>query len=181
MKTQLALLFVSVFVLSACKKPIEQTTLQPVPTTKPSEEENNAEPGGVLGVQVGEPVGGQIGGVVGDSTFSPCDPKDTSENPCGLDPVPLKVGIVPPKKIPEKCKSPVYPEKARAANLEGSVKLKVTVDKEGKTTSVVFLDGTPEFVEAATTYLKNCEFTPATFNDKPIAVNKLEIVSFKLK
>jgi protein TonB len=123
------------------------------------------------------------------------DPKTagtcTGDN-CGTDPnaqgapdeggpVPLKSGMEPPKKIADQCAPPRYPETARSAGLSGTVKLRISVSREGKVSQMSVLDGPEIFVDAAKEYLENCSFTPAEFNGRAIAVTKLEVVNFTLR
>jgi TonB family protein len=182
MRNTTQLLLVGLFMVCGCEKPQVQsptknqskTSPQTTSTTEPTR--IYAERPGVDSIEVIK-----SSGAIGSqpvATF--CDPQDTSEDPCGLLAVPLKAGMTPPKKIAEKCEPPVYPKAARQESLAGNVTFKITLNKEGKVTEVMFIKGAPEFVEASITYLKNCEFTPAKLDDKPIAVTKLETIKFTL-
>lgn len=106
-----------------------------------------------------------------------CSPGDDS---CGV-----QGGVVPklkqPVKIKERCAPPVYPEDAKKAGLTGIVKLRVTISAEGKVSKITLVEGTPEFIDAATTYLKSCEYVPAQSEDKAIEVTKLEVIKFTLR
>jgi TonB family protein len=57
--------------------------------------------------------------------------------------------------------TPAYPEVARKAHLEGTVKLTLVVTPEGKVKSVAVVGGHPIFAVAATTAAKQWQFTPA--------------------
>ena len=57
--------------------------------------------------------------------------------------------------------TPPYPEMARKAHLEGTVKLSVVVARDGKVKSVAVTGGHPIFAAAATGAAKQWQFTPA--------------------
>jgi TonB family protein len=165
MRTLLSFACISLFFLSACQQsqaPID-TKLAPITSE-----------GGPIGAVIGAPVS---------------DPTDDAQDADGALGCPRGTPVTAPKKNLEKCPPLVYPNKASAAGVEGIVRFQIEISKEGKVTSAKFLErpqesvetATKEMVEAATTYLKNCEFTPAIFNDKPMAVKKIESVIFKLK
>lgn len=77
---------------------------------------------------------------------------------------------------------PVYPELAQRAQMEGTVWVKIWVDKEGKARKVVVLKSDAEiFNEAATTAAKQYVFTPAIMNNGPVAVWVSIAFRFKLR
>jgi len=57
---------------------------------------------------------------------------------------------------------PVYPPEAVENHLEGRVNLTLTVNAEGKVSNVEFINGSPEFVQAATDAAFQWEFKPPT-------------------
>ncbi|MBL9038049.1 MAG: TonB family protein [Archangium sp.] len=73
--------------------------------------------------------------------------------PGGADTDPVAIGEV---KVP-------YPEEARKAEVEGSVRMKVTVDEQGNVTNVVVVSGPGYGLnEAAAAAMKRFKFKPAT-------------------
>ncbi|MBN2200329.1 TonB family protein [bacterium] len=67
--------------------------------------------------------------------------------------------------------NPTYPEVARLAGLEGSVYVKLWIDKTGKVRQVVLLKSdNPIFDQAVIEAAKQWVFTPAMMNAGPVAV-----------
>ncbi len=92
--------------------------------------------------------------------------------------------FVPVEKQPIVVKEvkPVYPELAQRAQMEGTVWVKIWVDKEGKARKVVVLKSDAEiFNEAATSAAMQWVFTPAIMNNGPVAVWVSIPFRFKLK
>lgn len=92
--------------------------------------------------------------------------------------------FVPVEKSPVAVKqvTPVYPELAQRAQMEGTVWVKIWVDKEGKAKKAVVLKSDAEiFNEAATTAAMQWVFTPAIMNNGPVAVWVSIPFRFKLK
>jgi len=81
--------------------------------------------------------------------------------------------FVPVEKQPAVVKrvEPKYPDLAIRAGLEGTVFVKIWVDKEGKVRDVVILKSDAEiFNEPAVSAAKQFLFTPAYMNNGPVAV-----------
>ncbi len=76
----------------------------------------------------------------------------------------------------------IYPEAARAKNLQGGVVARVSVDLNGNPTKVVVLKSTdPMFSEEVFRVLsEDVKFKPATLNGKPVASAAVIYVEFKL-
>jgi len=78
---------------------------------------------------------------------------------------------------------PIYPPIARAAGIEGTVKLKVLIDEKGRVRDVVVVEGVPNtgLDEAAMRAIRHTRFKPAQQRDRPVAV-WIEIpINFRLK
>lgn len=91
--------------------------------------------------------------------------------------VPVEKQPVPVKQV-----TPVYPELAQRANMEGTVWVKIWVDKEGKARKAVVLKSDAEiFNEAAINAAMQWVFTPAIMNNGPVAVWVAIPFKFKLK
>ncbi len=91
--------------------------------------------------------------------------------------------FVPVEKTPQPVKvvQPEYPEIARRANVEGTVYVKILVDKEGKAKKAVVLKSDAEiFNEPAIKAALQWVFTPAMMNNGPVAVWAAVPFHFKL-
>jgi len=104
-----------------------------------------------------------------------------SDPNAGTGPVSIEVIIddgpppdfVPVEKQPTPVKSPppAYPEIARRAGVEGTVWVKIWVDKEGKAKKAQILKSDAElFNQAAIDAAMQWVFTPAVMNNGPVAV-----------
>ncbi|MBU1298824.1 MAG: energy transducer TonB [Bacteroidetes bacterium] len=92
--------------------------------------------------------------------------------------------FVPVEKQPVVVKEvkPVYPDLAQRANMEGTVWVKIWVDKEGKPRKAVVIKSDAEiFNEVAVNAAMQWVFTPAIMNDGPVAVWVAIPFKFKLK
>lgn len=72
--------------------------------------------------------------------------------------------------VPIKQVAPQYPTIAREAEIEGKVVVKALVDKEGKVTKAVVVDGPEIFRDAALAAAKQWVFKPAIMGGKPVKV-----------
>jgi len=90
--------------------------------------------------------------------------------------IPVEKQPVPVKQI-----TPEYPEIARRAGVEGTVWVKVLVDKEGKAKKAIIMKSDAEiFNDAAIAAAKQWVFTPALMNNGPVAVWAAIPFRFKL-
>lgn len=90
--------------------------------------------------------------------------------------VPVEKQPVPVKQI-----NPVYPEIARRAGVEGTVWVKILVDKDGKAKKAVIMKSDAEiFNEPALEAARQWVFTPALMNNGPVAVWAAIPFRFKL-
>ncbi len=81
--------------------------------------------------------------------------------------------FIPVEKLPVPVRQvrPDYPDIARRAGIEGTVWVKILVDKEGKPKKVIILKSDSEiFDEPATKAAMQWAFTPAIMNSGPVAV-----------
>jgi len=78
--------------------------------------------------------------------------------------------------------SPVFPERARRMGLEGTVKVRLLLDNEGKVKRVRLVEAQPEgvFEEAAMAALDKWVFEPATYEGQPVNVWARQTLDFKL-
>jgi periplasmic protein TonB len=90
--------------------------------------------------------------------------------------VPVEKQPVPVKQV-----QPEYPDLARRAGIEGTVWVKILVDKEGKAKKALVLKSDADvFNDNAIAAAKQWVFTPAMMNNGPVAVWAMVPFRFKL-
>jgi TonB family protein len=134
--------------------------------------------GGGRGGIVGGVRGGVAGGVAG--TASASGSAQPVVGPDGRQ-APLRVGgnIAAPTKI--RHVSPVYPEEARAARVQGVVIIEATVDADGTVTDARVLRSIPLLDEAAVDAVKQWAFTPTLLNGQAVPVILTVTVNFTMQ
>lgn len=91
--------------------------------------------------------------------------------------VPFEVGPKPTTPI-----SPEYPELARKAGIEGTVIVRILVDKEGRVRETRLARGVGAGLdEAAIEAIRRTIYTPAIQNNRPVAVWVAQSVVFRLR
>ncbi|MEK7630362.1 MAG: TonB family protein [Patescibacteria group bacterium] len=97
------------------------------------------------------------------------------------DPDPGAFIPVEKQPVPVKQVSPEYPDLAKRASIEGTVWVKLLVDKEGKVRKVMIMKSDAEiFNEPALAAAKQWVFTPAMMNNGPVMVWAAIPFRFKL-
>lgn len=97
------------------------------------------------------------------------------------DPDPGAFIPVEKQPVPVKQVKPDYPEIAQRAGVEGTVWVKILVDKEGKAKRAIIMKSDAEiFNDAAIAAAKQWVFTPALMNNGPVAVWAAIPFRFKL-
>ena len=86
--------------------------------------------------------------------------------------------IKEPKKL--KHVTPVYPDIARQARVQGIVILECTIGAEGKVTKVTVLRGIPLLEAAAIEAVEQWVYAPTLLNGVPVPVIMTVTVNFKL-
>jgi TonB family protein len=76
---------------------------------------------------------------------------------------------------------PVYPEEARAAQIQGRVVLKVTISPEGKVEKADVLSGHPMLVAAAIEAVKQWRYQPYPLDGQPAERETDAVVDFSLE
>jgi TonB family protein len=142
--------------------------------------------GGVKGGVEGGVVGGIVGGVVGGVIASPpmqgvshAAAKEKEEFEKGAVVAKAKGAVKPPLRI--KVVDPVYPEKARQAQVEGVVILEARTDERGNVEDVMVLRSVPALDQAAIDAVKQWKYEPMLVNGKPQKVVFDVTVRFMLK
>jgi periplasmic protein TonB len=145
--------------------PTTQAQATPLPRIEPRPSERP----GRARVEGGVP-GGVVGGVVGGVSDAPAPP------PSG----PIRVGgaIREPMKLHNV--TPVYPDIAKQARVQGIVILEVTIGPDGTVGDVKILRGIPLLDQAAIDAVKQWRYTATLLNGVPVPVLMTVTVNFKL-
>jgi len=75
---------------------------------------------------------------------------------------------------------PEYPEQARAAHIQGTVSLLVTIGKDGTVTDVKEISGPPELIPAAIANVKQWRYRPIIARGQPTEATTVVDIPFKL-
>jgi TonB family protein len=76
--------------------------------------------------------------------------------------------------------APIYPPLARQARIQGTVILRVIIDKEGNVSNLRLVSGHPMLVPAAIEAVKQWKYTPYELNGEIVAVETDVQVNFKM-
>jgi len=125
------------------------------------------------GVEGGLPVALEGGGAASLAVIEPPPP------PAPVPPVRLHSGIKPPAKIRDV--SPVYPEIAQRARVEGIVILEAVIGVDGRVTEARVLRSIPLLDQPALDAVRQWTFTSALLNGVPVPVIMTVTVTFTLK
>jgi periplasmic protein TonB len=112
--------------------------------------------GGVKGGVVGGVVGGQLGGKLGGQLQKAAA-------------IPFGAGMTRPQKISGK--DPVYTREALAAKIEGLMIVRCVITVEGKLEGCKVIKPLPYMEKAVLEALATHQYTPVTFQGKPVSVN----------
>ena len=116
------------------------------------------------------------GGVPPPPPPPPPAPSAVAANPGGTKPLRVGGTIGVPTKI--KNVSPVYPEDARAAGVQGVVVLEAVIDEIGAVSSARVLRSIPLLDQAALDAVRQWEFTPTLLNGVPVSVMMTVTINF---
>jgi len=96
-------------------------------------------------------------------------------------PQPVRVGgeIRPPQRVTDV--TPIYPQIARAARVEGIVILEAVIAEDGAVRDVRVLRSLPLLDAAAIDAVRQWRFTPTLLNGQPVPVVMTVTVAFKLR
>jgi protein TonB len=76
--------------------------------------------------------------------------------------------------------SPIYPELARRARIQGKVVLECVIDTDGRVTDLRVVSGHPLLADSAADALRRWVYSPTTLNGQPIRVILTVTVTFGL-
>jgi periplasmic protein TonB len=77
--------------------------------------------------------------------------------------------------------SPNYPEEARQQGIQGTVLLKVTINKEGKVYKTELISGHPSLAPAAIEAVQRWTYRPYVLNGVPVDVETQVQVRFEVR
>jgi len=75
---------------------------------------------------------------------------------------------------------PVYPEEARFARVQGTVRLRATINKNGDIVDLEVLDGPIELVVSAVNAVRKWKYRPYLLMGNPVEVQTEVIVNYAL-
>ena len=108
-------------------------------------------------------------------------PAEAEAQPIATEPIPVTVRAnVTPASVIEQV-NPEYPPQARAANVEGEVVLRATIDKEGKISDVQVLAGDELLSPAAVEAVRKWRYKPMTVDGEAKEVKTTITVTFSMK
>lgn len=127
-------------------------------------------PGGIPGGQAGGVLGGIIGGAAGSNLPPP--PKVQTQR--------IKVGgnVQSAKMI--NMVRPIYPPLAKQARIQGTVKLRAIIDKNGQVVQLEVVVGHPLLVQSALDAVRQWRYQPTLLNGEPVEVETVVDVVFSL-
>ena len=74
--------------------------------------------------------------------------------------------------------TPIYPQAAMQANVQGDVKIQATIDETGRVTKMKVVSGPALLQRAAMEALRQWRYAPSILDDKPVAVDTVVTIRF---
>jgi periplasmic protein TonB len=132
--------------------------------------------GGVVGGVPGGQIGGVLGGIIGGvSTAAPPPPPPPAPVQTRI----TKGGDVMMATAINKV-TPVYPQLARQARVQGTVRLHTLIDKDGKVIDATYVSGPAMLAQSAIDAVKQWRFHPTMLNNTPVQVECVFELNFSL-
>jgi len=136
-------------------------------------------PGSVEGGVAGGTVGGVIGGMLGQIVVpEPAPPPVTPTEPLPTKRIRVGGEVQSARllvKIP-----PEYPNFARSARIQGTVRLEAVICEDGTVSQVKVIEGNPFFVQAVIEAVLRWRYEPTLLDRKPVQVITVIKVNFRL-
>jgi periplasmic protein TonB len=133
--------------------------------------------GGVVGGVPGGQIGGVLGGIIGGGV-------NTAAPPPPPPPAPVVQRITKGGEVMRasaiSSPQPVYPQLARQARVQGTVRLHTLIDKDGKVIEVTYMSGPAMLVQSAIDAVKQWKFHPTTLNGSPVQVECVFELNYNL-
>lgn len=138
------------------------------------------------GSKLGEPIvpGGVIGGVVSGSLAAPPPPppppppKTVEEKPAGTQRINVSAAVQRAKLVHSP--RPVYPPSAKQQRIQGVVKLRAVISKDGTIQDVQVISGHQLLTAAAVEAVKHWVYQPTMIDGEPVEVMTQVDVTFTL-
>jgi periplasmic protein TonB len=133
--------------------------------------------GGVIGGVEGGVPGGQVNGVLGSLL-----PTTHSSAPPIVAPPPkrLRISTGISEGMLARRVEPVYPAIAMRARIEGTVKLRAIISKQGTIDNLQLVNGHPLLVSSAMEAVKQWRYRPYVLNGEPVEIETIVIVNFHI-
>ena len=128
--------------------------------------------GGIPGGAPGGQLGGVIGGIIGSVGKAVAPPPSAKKAPPNKPTVPqrLRVGGNVQEALLIHKVMPAYPTLAKAARIQGVVRLDAIIDKNGKVQSLTVIKGPPLLAPAAIQAVKQWAYKPTLLNGLPVEI-----------
>jgi protein TonB len=136
--------------------------------------------GGVPGGTPGGQLGGVIGGIVSSTPTNAPPPPPPPPPPKVETPKRITVGGSVQAAMAISRPSPVYPQLARQARIQGVVRLEAVIDETGKITDLKVVSGHPLLVQSALDAVRQWRYRPTILNNVPVQVATTIDVNFTL-
>ena len=75
---------------------------------------------------------------------------------------------------------PLYPAEAKENRIQGTVKLEITIDKEGHVSEMSLISGPQELVRSATDAVQQWVYKPTLLNGEPVSIVTTVDVNYTL-
>jgi protein TonB len=138
--------------------------------------------GGVAGGVPGGAGGGVIGGIIGavPSAAPPPPPPPKKEEPKPVTPQRIRVGGNVSAANLIRRVTPVYPQLAKQARIQGTVRFTAIIGKDGTIQNLQLVSGHPLLVASAQDAVKQWVYRPTLLNGEPVEVVTQIDVNFTL-
>jgi len=152
--------------------PKQIAMLKEAPITETTDGVIGGVPGGIPGGSAGGVLGGIIGGAAKSIFAAPAPPPPTKRI--------VQVGgnVKPPRAIFQS--DPVYPPIARAAHVQGTVRIEAIIDEGGNVVQAHVIDGPALLLASALQAVTQWKYQPTLLNGQPVSIQMTVYVNYHL-
>jgi protein TonB len=140
-------------------------------------------PGGIPGGVEGGIIGGALAGVPSFSAPAP-PPPQAAPPPKPPEPPPAPKRVQVSSELQEAkllaVRRPEYPLGAKMARVQGTVRLRAIIDREGRITDLKVVEGHPLLTPAVLAAVQKWRYSPTILGGEPVEVATEIIVKFRL-
>jgi protein TonB len=141
---------------------------------------NSGVVGGVPGGVPGGAMGGTLGGIIGSVPTAAPPPPPVRDSGKSNAPTRIRVGgNVQAANLIRKI-TPVYPQMAKQARIQGVVRFTAIIGKDGTIQNLQLVSGHPLLIEAARQAVSQWQYKPTLLNGEPVEVVTQIDVNFTL-